>query len=149
MAASMTCLFNFHFVNLSTLFRKFNQCTPKAFIKNVDLIRRVMKSNNYGLQDGCIYKRLEECEYTYIYFASVKIYLLNILGNFEIADIIKSHITQVTPPPLKLSLLWWGGFRPRSFYPSASTRRTQLTVAAKVVRPTDILHNVRYWFTID
>ena len=78
----------------------------ESLYKNVDLIRRVMKSNNYGLQDGCIYKRLEECEYTYIYFASVKIYLLNILGNFEIADIIKSHITQVTPPPLKLSLLW-------------------------------------------
>ena len=34
MAASVTCFFNFHFVNLSTLFRKFYQYTQKAFIKN-------------------------------------------------------------------------------------------------------------------
>ena len=55
-----------------------------------------MKSNNYGLHDGCIYKKLEECEYTYIYCTSVKNYLLNLLGNFEIADIITPHITQLT-----------------------------------------------------
>ena len=29
-----------------------------------------------------------------------------------------------------------------------STRRAQLSVAAKVVRRTDLLQNVRYWFTI-
>ena len=29
-----------------------------------------------------------------------------------------------------------------------STRRAQLSVAAKVVRPTGLLKNVRYWFTI-
>ena len=52
------------------------------------------------------------------------------------------------PPRLKLTLPWWGGFPPRSFYQSASTRRAQLSVAAKVVRPTDLLQNVRYWFTI-
>ena len=53
------------------------------------------------------------------------------------------------PPRLKLTLPWWGGFPPRSFKPSASTRRAQLSVAAKVVRPTNLLKNVRYWFTID
>ena len=36
------------------------------------------------------------------------------------------------------------GFPPRSFKPSVSTRRAQLSVAAKVVRPTDLLQNVRY-----
>ena len=51
-----------------------------------------MKSNNYGLHDGFIYKKLEECEYTYIYCASVKNYLLNLLGSFEI---ITPHITQL------------------------------------------------------
>ena len=30
-----------------------------------------------------------------------------------------------------------------------STRRAQLSVAAKVVRPTDILNNVKYWFNTD
>ena len=55
-----------------------------------------MKSNNYGLHDGCIYKKLEECEYTYIYCTNVKNYFLNLFGNFEIADIITPHITQLT-----------------------------------------------------
>ena len=54
-----------------------------------------------------------------------------------------------SPPRLKLTLPWWGGFPPRSFKPSASTRRAQLSVAAKVVRPADLLKNVRYWFIID
>ena len=64
--------------------------------QSVDLIRRVMKSNNYDSHDGCIYKKLEECEYTYIYCTSVKNYFLNLFGNFEIADIITPHITQLT-----------------------------------------------------
>ena len=50
-----------------------------------------MKSDNYGLHDGCIYKKLEECEYTYIDCTSVKKYLLNLWGNFEIADIKISY----------------------------------------------------------
>ena len=56
---------------------------------------------------------------------------------------------QPLPPRLKLTLPWGGGFPSRSFYPSASTRRAQLRVAAKVVRPTDLLKNVTYWFIID
>ena len=51
---------------------------------------------------------------------------------------------KAAPPRLKLTLPWLGGFPPRSFKPSASTRRAQLSVAAKVVRPTDLLKNVRY-----
>ena len=35
------------------------------------------------------------------------------------------------------------GFPPRSFYPSTSTRRVQLSAAAKVVRPTDLLNNAK------
>ena len=96
MAVSVTCFLRFCFVNLSTLFRKFDQCTLKAFIKNwsVDLISRVIKSNNYGLHIGSIYKKLEECEYRYIYCTSVKKkYLQNLLANFEIADAIVPHIT--------------------------------------------------------
>ena len=55
-----------------------------------------MKSNNYGIYDECIYRKLEECEHTYIYCTSVKNYLWNLLGNFKIADIITPHITQLT-----------------------------------------------------
>ena len=64
--------------------------------QSVDLIRRVMISNNYGMHDAwCIYKKLEECEYTYTYCTSVKSYLLNLLGNLVIADIITPHIMQL------------------------------------------------------
>ena len=56
---------------------------------------------------------------------------------------------EAVPPRLKLTLPWWRGFPWRSFYPSASTRRAQLTVEAKVVRPTDLFNNVRYWLTTD
>ena len=56
---------------------------------------------------------------------------------------------QVVPTRLKLTLPWWRGYQPRSFYPSASTRRAQLSVEAKVFRPTDLLNNVKYWFITD
>ena len=39
---------------------------------------------------------------THIYYTSVKNCLLNLLGNFEIADIITPHITQLTKNPKKL-----------------------------------------------
>ena len=64
--------------------------------QSADLIRCVMKSSNYCLHDGCIYKKLEECKYIYIYCTSVTNYLLNVLGNFEIADITTPRITQLT-----------------------------------------------------
>ena len=47
--------------------------------QSVDVIRRrLMKS----MQDVCIYKKLREWEWTYIYCTSVKNYLLNLLKNF-------------------------------------------------------------------
>ena len=59
------------------------------------------------------------------------------------------HDSAAAPPRLKLTLPWWGGFPPRSFYPSASTRRAQLSIAAKVVRPTDLLNNFKYLVSTD
>ena len=45
---------------------------------------------------GAFDKKLEECKNTNIYCTSVKNYLLNLLGNFEIADVITPYITQLT-----------------------------------------------------
>ena len=72
------------------------QKTASKIGQSVDLIRRVMKRNNYGLHDGCIYKKLEEFKYTYIYCRGVKNYCLNLLENFEIDNIIRPIITQLT-----------------------------------------------------
>ena len=59
------------------------------------------------------------------------------------------HFTNKAPPRLKLYLPLGGSFPPRSFYSSASARRAQLSVAAKVVRPTDLLNNVKYLVNTD
>ena len=42
-----------------------------------------MKSNNYGLHDGYIYKKLEECKHTYIYCTSVKKLLVEFIRKFR------------------------------------------------------------------
>ena len=39
---------------------------------------------------------MPEATYTYIYCTSVKDYLLNLLGNVEVADLIAPHVTQLT-----------------------------------------------------
>ena len=41
------------------------------------------------------------------------------------------------------------GLPTKKFLPSASTRRAQLSVAAEVVRPTDLLNNVKYLVNTD
>ena len=43
-----------------------------------------------------IYKKIPEATYTYIYCTSVKDYLLNLLGNVKVADLIASQVTQLT-----------------------------------------------------
>ena len=43
-----------------------------------------------------IYKKIPEATYTYIYCTSVKDYLLNLLGNVEVADLIAPHVAQLT-----------------------------------------------------
>ena len=45
---------------------------------------------------GCVYKKIPEATYTYIYCTSVKDYLLNLLGNVEVADLIAPDVTQLT-----------------------------------------------------
>ena len=45
---------------------------------------------------GCVYKKVPEATYTYIYCTGVKDYLLNLLGNVKVTDLIASHVTQLT-----------------------------------------------------
>ena len=71
------------------------QKTSSEIGQSVDLIRHVMKSNNYGLCDVCIYKKREVWIHIYL-LHKCKNYSLYLLGNFEIANIITPHITQLT-----------------------------------------------------
>ena len=55
-----------------------------------------MKVYLFNILLGRVYKKIPEATYTYIYCTSVKDYLLNLLGNVEVADLIAPHMTQLT-----------------------------------------------------
>ena len=55
-----------------------------------------LKVSLFNILLGRIYKKIPEATYTYIYCTSVKDYLLNLLGNVEVADLIAPHVTQLT-----------------------------------------------------
>ena len=83
---------------------------------------------------------------TNILYANKSLRKINQRINFDLKNIV--HWLRANRIALKLTFPWWGGFPPRSFYPGASTRRAQLSIATEVVRPIDLLKNVRYWFTV-
>ena len=55
-----------------------------------------MKVYLFNILLGRVYKKIPEATYTYIYCTSVKDYLLNLLGNVGVADLIAPHVTQLT-----------------------------------------------------
>ena len=55
-----------------------------------------MKVYLFDILIGRVYKKLPKATYTYIYCTSVKDYLLNLLGNIDVADLIAPHVTQLT-----------------------------------------------------
>ena len=55
-----------------------------------------MKVYLFDVLLGRVYKKIPEATYTYIYCTSVNDYLLNLFGNVEVADLIASHVTQLT-----------------------------------------------------
>ena len=54
------------------------------------------KNYSFDILLGRVYKKIPEATYTYIYCTSVKDYLLNLLGNVEVADLIAPHVTQLS-----------------------------------------------------
>ena len=59
--------------------------------------------------------------------------------------IVESIIPKVAPPNGNHLFAVRGTYPPRSFNQSASTRRAQLSIAAKAARPTDLLNHVKSW----
>ena len=55
-----------------------------------------MKVYLFDILLGRVYKKILEATYTYICCTSVKDYLLNLLTNVEVADLIALHVTQLT-----------------------------------------------------
>ena len=53
------------------------------------------------------------------------------------------------PPSMELTLFGEGAYLPTSSNQTTSTRRVQLSIAAKAVRPTHLLNHVKTWFNTD
>lgn len=72
----------------------------------VDVVKRYMFDNAFGLFDGSVYKKAPESVYTYVFCSSVKVFLMNLLGNMEIAEEIISFvpliITMLAEPSCRL-----------------------------------------------
>ena len=56
---------------------------------------------------GRVYKKIPEATYTCIYCTSVKDYLLNLLGNIEVVDLIAPHVAQLTTLLSELACNVW------------------------------------------
>ena len=54
-----------------------------------------LKVDLFDILLGRVYKKITKATYFYIYCTSVKDYLLNLLGNVEVADLIAPHVTQL------------------------------------------------------
>ena len=62
----------------------------------IDVVRRIMKKRNYALYDGSIYRLAPDAKFTFVLCSNVKDFLLNMLGNTEVADIILPYMQMIT-----------------------------------------------------
>ena len=58
----------------------------------VDVLRRFIEKYSFGLRDGSVYMKAPEASLTHIFCCSVRKFVLNILGNAEIADQIATFV---------------------------------------------------------
>lgn len=61
----------------------------------VDVVRRYMQQFGFGLHDGSIFKKAPEGKYTFVFCQTVHVFIHNILGHSEVAEMIGSHVTQL------------------------------------------------------
>ena len=62
----------------------------------VDVVRRYMSDKNFGLFGDSVYKKALRAVFTYVFYSSVKVFLMNLLGNSNIAEEIVSYVTPLT-----------------------------------------------------
>ncbi|XP_057293352.1 uncharacterized protein LOC130621979 [Hydractinia symbiolongicarpus] len=63
--------------------------------QSVDIVRRMMERNSFGLCNGGVYKKIGESRYTYVYCCSVKSYLYRSLKNKAIANEITPNLREL------------------------------------------------------
>ena len=62
----------------------------------VDLVRRMMKEKGFVLCHGRVYKREAKSKHTFSYHSPVKEYLHASLSNWEVANVLISHVNQIS-----------------------------------------------------
>ena len=62
----------------------------------IDIVRRVMADENCKLHKGFIYKFIPESTKTYTFYKSVKDYVMRIMGNADVADVLANQAYPVT-----------------------------------------------------
>ena len=55
-----------------------------------------MVERNLGIHDGNVYKKIPRSKYTYIFCSGVEDFLLNLLSNMTLADVIAPLLGQLT-----------------------------------------------------
>ena len=66
--------------------------TSKLMIA-VDALRRHMEDRKYAICNGCVYKKIDDSQFTFVYYGSIKYYILNSLDNSELANEIIPYVT--------------------------------------------------------
>ena len=65
-------------------------------MKAVDIIKRVMAAEEVKWSEGCVYKKLVESKYTYRYGGKVEDYLLTLLDDATIAEVLLPSIEKLS-----------------------------------------------------
>lgn len=65
-------------------------------MKAVDALRRFMERRQFSFCNGAVYKKIPEAKYTYVYFGSVHTFLMQSLGNKELANEIVTHVSTLS-----------------------------------------------------
>lgn len=61
----------------------------------VDMVRRLMNDNDFGLCNGAVYKKIKDSKYTYVFCCQVSRFLKRILRNGEVANQLAMNLYEV------------------------------------------------------
>ena len=62
----------------------------------VDMVKRIMEAKNYGIYRGRIYRKCDEAKHTMVFCCSVETFLLSILSNPNVADVVTPFVRLLT-----------------------------------------------------
>lgn len=61
----------------------------------IALIKRIMTDQKCKMFDGEIYKKVKDGKYTYIFYKTLNSYVMGLLSDVQVADVLVPHINQI------------------------------------------------------